>query len=130
MRKTAAVVSLALLAAPGWAQSGAAQAADALRASVRAWRTAHEREVLLEYVELLAIPNLASDRENIGRNAERIAAMLEKRGVRTRLLDGLGGPPVVYGELEAPGATRTLVVYAHYDGQPVDPARWTTPPWR
>ena len=29
-----------------------------------------------------------------------------------------GGPPAVYGELPAPGATRTLVLYAHYDGQP------------
>jgi acetylornithine deacetylase/succinyl-diaminopimelate desuccinylase-like protein len=35
----------------------------------------------------------------------------------------------VYGELRAPGATRTIVMYAHYDGQPVDPARWATPPW-
>jgi acetylornithine deacetylase/succinyl-diaminopimelate desuccinylase-like protein len=101
-----------------------------LRASVRAWREANERAILAEYVSLLAIPNLASDSANIGRNAERIAAMLERRGVRTRLLDGLGGPPVVYGELEAPGASKTVVVYAHYDGQPVDPARWSSPPWR
>jgi acetylornithine deacetylase/succinyl-diaminopimelate desuccinylase-like protein len=40
-----------------------------------------------------------------------------------------GAPPAVYGELPAPGATRTLVLYAHYDGQPVDPRQWTTPPW-
>ncbi|MFN0120130.1 MAG: M20/M25/M40 family metallo-hydrolase, partial [Blastocatellia bacterium] len=33
-------------------------------------------------------------------------------------------PPVVYGEINVPGATRTLIFYAHYDGQPVEPAKW------
>jgi len=31
----------------------------------------------------------------------------------------------VYGEITVPGATRTVVLYAHYDGQPVDPKQWT-----
>jgi acetylornithine deacetylase/succinyl-diaminopimelate desuccinylase-like protein len=33
-------------------------------------------------------------------------------------------PPVVYGEMLTPGATQTLIFYAHYDGQPVNPAQW------
>ena len=37
--------------------------------------------------------------------------------------------PLVYGELIVPGATRTLGIYAHYDGQPVDPSNWTHPPF-
>src|SRR5439155_678592 len=41
-----------------------------------------------------------------------------------------GSPPAVYGELVSPGAPRTVILYAHYDGQPVDTARWATPPWR
>jgi acetylornithine deacetylase/succinyl-diaminopimelate desuccinylase-like protein len=41
-----------------------------------------------------------------------------------------GVPPVVYGELRVPGARHTLVLYAHYDGQPVDPAEWRSPPWQ
>jgi acetylornithine deacetylase/succinyl-diaminopimelate desuccinylase-like protein len=39
-------------------------------------------------------------------------------------------PPVVYGELRSPGARHTLVLYAHYDGQPVDAAEWRSPPWK
>ena len=33
------------------------------------------------------------------------------------------GNPLVWGELKVPGATRTLLLYAHYDGQPVEPPR-------
>jgi acetylornithine deacetylase/succinyl-diaminopimelate desuccinylase-like protein len=82
-----------------------------------------------ELRELLAIPNVASDRANISRNADRIVAMLGQRGVRARLLDSGEGPPAVYGELMVPGARRTVMWYAHYDGQPVDTTQWTTPPW-
>ena len=43
-----------------------------------------------------------------------------------RLLDA---NPLVFGELRTPGATRTLIFYAHYDGQPVEPTEWATPPF-
>ncbi len=52
------------------------------------------------------------------------------RGIAARILESPeGGSPVVYGELPSPGATKTVVFYAHYDGQPVDPSQWTSPPW-
>ena len=57
-------------------------------------------------------------------------AILEKRGVQTRLLEVPGAPPVVFGEIDTPGAARTVVFYAHYDGQPLDPKEWATPPWQ
>ncbi|MGZ5024211.1 MAG: hypothetical protein ACXWBS_05040, partial [Chthoniobacterales bacterium] len=47
-------------------------AAD-VAAHTRAWRAQHEREILLEFVELLTIPNLASDASNIERNAAAIS---------------------------------------------------------
>jgi len=99
------------------------------RAKVQAYVRANETAILREFVELLALPNLATDAEGIRRNADRIVAMLERRGVAARVLDGEGGPPAVFGELKAPGARKTVVFYAHYDGQPVEAAKWTTPPW-
>jgi len=90
----------------------------------KSYRQTHEHEIFAEYVNLLSIPNVASDKANIGRNARTIATMLERRGVKTRLLEVPDAPPVVYGEILTPGATRTLIFYAHYDGQPVEPAMW------
>ena len=101
----------------------------AIAAKARVWRAAHEREIVSELTTLLAIPNLASDSPNIERNAAAIVAMLERRGVKARLVREPGVPPLVVGDLAALGATRTIAYYAHYDGQPVDATQWTSPPW-
>ena len=108
-----------------------AQAQDParVRAGVRAWSQANDVAVLRELVEFLAIPNLASDSVNIRRNARHIMQMLERRGARAQLLETPGAPPAVFGELRAPGATRTVMFYAHYDGQPVDTTQWANAPW-
>jgi len=84
---------------------------------------------LAELAGFMAIPNVASDAPNIRRNAERLAEMMRRRGIEVRLIEEAGAPPVVYGELRTPGARRTLLVYAHYDGQPVEPERWASDPW-
>ena len=107
-------LSLTIGAQPGWVRE------------VRAWIDANQQPVVRELLELLAIPNVAADRPNIRRNAEHLRGMLQKRGFRAELLETAGNP-LVYGELTVPGATRTLLLYCHYDGQPVDPKRWTQP---
>ena len=101
--------------------------------SVREYRRAHEHEIHGEFLELLAIPNVADDRENIRRNAAAVVTMMQRRRLQPRLLEAsdLAAPPVVYGEWKTPGATRTLIFYAHYDGQPTDPRQWNgSLPWQ
>ena len=95
----------------------------------RAYRTRHGSEILSEFAELLAMPCVASDTENIHRNARYIAAALRRRGAVAELFERPDAPPIVFGSLSVPGATRTLIVYVHYDGQPVDKSQWTTDPW-
>jgi len=116
------VIPLLLALAVVDAQNPASQAA-------RQWRQQHERAIMDEFISLLAIPNIAADRANIQRNAETIAAMMQKRGIAAKLVSVPGGNPVVFGEIKTPGATRTIVFYAHYDGQPLDPKEWATPPF-
>ena len=101
-----------------------AHSQTALWQTVRDYRQQHEQDIIREFVELLSIPNIASDRENIRRNAEFLRARLERRGFAVRVMETAGNP-VVFGELTAAGAARTLLFYIHYDGQPVDPAKWT-----
>jgi len=117
------LVPVILATAIGWGQTNPAAVA------ARRWREAHERAILSEFTELLALPNIARDGPNIRKNAAAVAALMEKRGVKTRLLEVPEAPPVVYGEIHVAGAARTIVFYAHYDGQPVDPKEWATPPW-
>jgi len=95
----------------------------------RTFREANGPRILREYAELLSIPNVASDSVGIWRNAEFIRTALQDRGVEARLLTLPGANPIVFGEVRVPGATRTLGLYVHYDGQPADPSRWTHEPW-
>jgi len=130
IRFSARLLLPGLLILPGMA-TGFAQS------SVRDFRRSHERQIIEEFSRLLSIPNVASDRENIRRNAEFIREMMQRRGLNPQLLEGKSGdtPPAVYGEWLVPGAKHSIILYAHYDGQPVDPKAWTAsapfqPTWR
>ena len=114
---------LCAVASPLFAQSNPAAAA------ARGWRQQHERAIIDEFAALLALPNIARDHEAIRRNADAIAAMLTRRGLSPRLLSVPGANPVVVAGMRVPGATRTFAFYAHYDGQPLDPAEWASPPF-
>jgi acetylornithine deacetylase/succinyl-diaminopimelate desuccinylase-like protein len=118
------IVTLVLLLAPvtAFAQVDGVSVA-------RSYRERHGAQIIRDYAELLAIPNVASDSVGIWRNAEFLRDALAVRGVRSELLSLPGAPPIVYGEIRVPGASRTLGLYVHYDGQPVDASRWRHAPW-
>ena len=97
--------------------------------AARDWRVKHEKEIVDELSALVAIPNLASDKANIERNAAFLVDAFTKRGATVKLLRVEGAPPLVVASLPGKGAKSTFTFYAHYDGQPVDPAQWSTPPW-
>ena len=123
--RTAALVALALAVMP---TVSAAQTNPAA-AAARRWRLQHERAIVDALVGLLALPNIARDRDDIQRNADAIVALMKKRGVDASLVSVPGGNPVVFGEIRTPGATRTIGLYAHYDGQPFDPKEWHSSPF-
>jgi acetylornithine deacetylase/succinyl-diaminopimelate desuccinylase-like protein len=96
------------------------------RAGLQQYVAAHQRQIVGEFTELLAIPNVGTDREGIHGNTGFLLAMLQRHGLKAELLE-TGGNPLVYAEKNVPGATRTLLFYIHYDGQPVDVAKWKQP---
>ena len=107
--------------------------AQAQNKSVQASRNWIKQEgpaILTTYAELLSIPNHASDKINIRKNADMISNIFSSRGFAMQLLELDGAPPIVYGEHKVPNAQRTLCFYAHYDGQPVDPSTWKNAPFQ
>jgi acetylornithine deacetylase/succinyl-diaminopimelate desuccinylase-like protein len=99
--------------------------AAAVATQVREYRRANEAAIVGELTDLLAVPNVATDTPNIRRNAALLEQMLARRGFRVTLLPVPERGPVIVADLPAAGAARTVIFYAHYDGQPVDPAAWT-----
>jgi acetylornithine deacetylase/succinyl-diaminopimelate desuccinylase-like protein len=118
------IVAIMLFAAAAAAQDNSGGVSRVVSA-IRAYRVAHEAKIVSEFVRLLSIPNVASDAANIQRNATQIEQMLKSREFAVKELPtAKGRGPVVFGELDAPGAKHTILFYAHYDGQPVDLSKW------
>ncbi|HTX93023.1 MAG TPA: dipeptidase [Anaerolineales bacterium] len=100
-----------------------------------ALRYAHDnKEKFLDaYKEILAIPSISTDQSKAGevqRAAEWMAAQLRSLGMQKVQIFPTHKHPIVYGEwLGAPSAP-TLLIYGHYDVQPVDPVElWKTGPF-
>ena len=93
----------------------------------------HYQEYLGELKELIDIPSISTEPEHqadIQRAAEWLAARLTKLGMQNVAVMPTGHHPLVYGEwLGAPGKP-VVLIYGHYDVQPVDPIElWRTDPF-
>jgi acetylornithine deacetylase/succinyl-diaminopimelate desuccinylase-like protein len=93
----------------------------------------HADERLASYMDLIRIPSISAlpaHAPDCRRAAAWIAADLERIGMDHVEVSETGGHPVVYADwLKADGAP-TVLVYCHYDVQPVDPLDlWTSPPF-
>jgi acetylornithine deacetylase/succinyl-diaminopimelate desuccinylase-like protein len=97
-------------------------------ASVASWRAQHERQIVDELLQLVGIPNVSSV-DDMQKNAALLSEMFRKRGFSVELWGDKA--PVVYARRDAPQARGTIVLYIHYDGQPVNASEWTKcPPFK
>ena len=95
---------LLVAAAAAWL---AAAPADTI-GKVRAWRTAHERDVLGQLFSFVSIPNVASDAANIKKNAEALTRMFERRRFAPEIAPTAGTSPLVLAERRLPNVRRTI----------------------
>jgi len=101
-----------------------------------AWETyldTHQSRFLDELVEFLRIPSISAipaHAPDVQRAAEWVAARAARAGLEHAQVLPTGGHPVVYADwLHAPGRP-TVLIYGHFDVQPVDPVElWTHPPF-
>lgn len=115
-------IFIAAMCAAGLAQAAAPSPATVQQASQASLR---------EWIEVLALPNDSSLPADIQKNADWFKAALEKRGFAVKLLPNQGKPMVLATLPSVPGATKTVLLYAHMDGQAVKPSEWQQEsPWK
>ncbi|WP_202081377.1 dipeptidase [Caldalkalibacillus salinus] len=100
---------------------------------IQQYLTEHRDQHLKELSDYLAIPSvsaLSEHRDDVAQAAEWTAESLKNIGMEHVQIMDTGGHPVVYGDwLKAEGKP-TVLIYGHYDVQPVDPLElWETPPF-
>jgi len=126
--RVAVVLVISVFSINVLAQEQSAANVMAIKAAVDAYRQDREADILGDFVDLLSIPNVATSLPDMERNADHIIGLLEPRGFETQRLSA-GGAPYIYAELNTPGATETILIYAHFDGQPVQEENWASPPF-
>jgi len=92
-------------------------------AAVEAWMGGGERMLVSTLADHVAVPSVRGDAAALRRQADVLRAAFDARGFAASLID-TPAAPLVFAERTTTGATRTLLLYFHYDGQPVDAARW------
>jgi acetylornithine deacetylase/succinyl-diaminopimelate desuccinylase-like protein len=115
MLRTLVLVLLVALASPLPAQE--------LRQSIGDYVDANQKPIVSELWQALSLKAVARDPDSSREKASFLRERFVARGFDTELLE-TDGNPLVWAEKRAPDATRTFLLYAHYDGQPVDPSRW------
>ena len=93
----------------------------------------NEQRWFEELFSLLRIPSISSDPNHRGdmlRCAERLAELLKEAGADESAVYPTDGHPVVFGQKTVSPELPTVLVYGHYDVQPVDPiALWHSDPF-
>lgn len=93
----------------------------------------NEKRFIDELLDLLRIPSISADSKyskDVARAAEYIKTKLENAGADKVEICPTKGHPIVYGEKIIDPKLPTVIVYGHYDVQPVDPLNlWDSPPF-
>ncbi len=101
--------------------------------SAAAYVKDNRQRYLDQLSELLRIPSVSTDPDRAGdvrRAAEWMKARLEAAGCTRAEIHDTKRHPIVYGEWLGAAGKPTILVYGHYDVQPVDPIElWQTPPF-
>ncbi|MDO5462391.1 MAG: M20/M25/M40 family metallo-hydrolase [bacterium] len=104
------------------------------REAIDIWFKDHQEEILKEYTTLLRFPTIGANPDHVkdcDACATWIINFLNKLGFSAEIIRKDSTlPALVVAERIVTDATRTVLIYGHYDVQPVDPLElWETPPF-
>ncbi len=93
----------------------------------------HQDRFLQELFDLLRIPSISTlpkHKKDVRRAAKFIAEKMENLGLHKVKVIKTAGHPLVYGEWMEAAGKPTVLLYGHYDVQPVDPIElWNSDPF-
>src|SRR5688500_5718712 len=99
---------------------------------IHAYLTAHAGQFEDDLASLLRIPSVSADsgrHADVRRAADWVAAQFRELGLETEIIETSGQPLVFAQTPKIPGQP-TVLVYGHYDVQPVEPLeQWLSPPF-
>jgi acetylornithine deacetylase/succinyl-diaminopimelate desuccinylase-like protein len=85
---------------------------------------------LKQFLTIPSISALSNHKNDMNEAAKWVAAKLEKAGLENVEIHPTAGHPIVYAEHNHAPDKPTVLIYGHYDVQPVDPLNlWETPPF-
>jgi len=85
---------------------------------------------LVEFLRIPSVSSLSAHSEDVRRAAEWVAARMTSAGIENVQMMPTEGHPMVYGDWLHADGKPTVMVYGHFDVQPVDPLElWTNPPF-
>ncbi len=87
---------------------------------------------LKEFIELVSIPSISSipsNKPDVAKAGAWIVNKLKAIGMTTVQLIANEGNPVVYGSWNKAPGKPTVLIYGHYDVQPVKESEWEYPPF-
>jgi acetylornithine deacetylase/succinyl-diaminopimelate desuccinylase-like protein len=87
---------------------------------------ARRRAIVESFVEFLRLESVSQEPAKVRATGEWLAAEMRVRQLDGRVLE-TGGNPAVFGERRVAGATRTLLLYCHYDTKPIPLEGWLQP---
>ena len=99
--------------------------------SLKEWYAEQEKQIHRDFFTFLRFPSISTDpayKKDVRNTAEWVANHLRGAGLEAELWEH-SGHPVVFGTYLHAGKDRpTLLLYAHYDVQPIDPLElWSSP---
>src|SRR5467141_665224 len=85
---------------------------------------------LQDFRTLLKQPSVSAQKLGIEDCAKIVKKQMDIAGLKAKILPVKNGNPVVYGEARSKSSSKTLLIYGHYDVQPVEPLEeWDSPPF-
>ncbi|MEM6572990.1 MAG: M20/M25/M40 family metallo-hydrolase [Pseudomonadota bacterium] len=100
-----------------------------LREIVDGYPNDHGAEMLEDFRAFLSLPNVSTRQEDMLANAEWIQRYIGQRGFQSQVVTA-GRSPYVLASRHVSDDLPTVLIYAHFDGQPVLPSNWATPPFK